>query len=81
MQERDAVKRIEIGNRVRIICPDGVERTYKIGVSKEADPDNGVISNLSPLGMSLLGSKVGDKVAYSVGENTYHCEVLEVLSN
>ena len=81
MDESATKKLIDVGNRVRIICPDGVERTYKIGVSSEADPDNGVISNMSPLGMALLGAKAGDKVTYSVGDNHYTCEVLEVLPN
>lgn len=39
----------------------------------EADPGNGLISNESPIGQTLLGKKVGDKamVATPKGETTY----------
>jgi len=79
MDKTDSPKKVQIGDRVRLICHDGVERTYKIGISQEADPGNGVISNLSPLGKSLLGAKAGDTVTYSVEERKYICKVLEVF--
>jgi transcription elongation factor GreA len=40
---------------------DGKE-VYTIVGSTEADPGNGRISNESPLGKSLLGKRIGDKV-------------------
>lgn len=39
------------------------ELTYKILGSTEADPRNGIISNLSPVGAALLGHKKGDTVS------------------
>lgn len=38
------------------------ELTYKVVGSAEADPMNGLISDDSPVGKALLGSKVGDEV-------------------
>ncbi len=38
------------------------ELTYKVVGSAEADPMNGLISDDSPVGRALLGSKVGDEV-------------------
>ena len=37
------------------------EETYRIVGPHEADPDNGLISNESPIGASLLGKKKGQK--------------------
>lgn len=39
------------------------ELTYKVVGSAEADPMNGLISDDSPVGRSLLGSKIGDEVS------------------
>ncbi len=38
------------------------ELTYRVVGSAEADPMNGLISDDSPVGRALLGSKVGDEV-------------------
>lgn len=38
------------------------ELTYKVVGSAEADPMNGLISDDSPVGRALLGTKVGDEV-------------------
>ncbi|MEE0929245.1 MAG: transcription elongation factor GreA [Acutalibacteraceae bacterium] len=38
------------------------ELTYKVVGSAEADPMNGLISDDSPVGKALLGTKVGDEV-------------------
>ncbi len=40
----------------------GEELTYRVVGSAEADPMNGLISDDSPVGKALLGSKVGDEV-------------------
>ncbi|MEM8862787.1 MAG: GreA/GreB family elongation factor, partial [Chloroflexota bacterium] len=37
------------------------EETYRIVGPHEADPDNGLISNESPIGAALLGRKKGQK--------------------
>jgi transcription elongation factor GreA len=39
------------------------ELTYKVVGSAEADPMNGLISDDSPVGKALLGTKVGDEVS------------------
>ncbi len=48
-------------------------RTYKIVGSEEADMASGKISNLSPIGSSLLGKKEGDVFTFNTpkGEVTY----------
>ena len=48
------------------------ERTYKIGDSINTDPDNGIISEQSPLGKAMKGHGIGDvvlvetKIPYSI---------------
>ena len=42
------------------------EMEYKIVGSTEADCLNGKISNESPVGLALIGSKVGDKIEVEV---------------
>ena len=55
------------------------EMEYKIVGSTEADCLNGKISNESPVGLALIGSKVGDKIEVEVpsGE-VVHYEILEI---
>jgi transcription elongation factor GreA len=51
----------------------GKERTYTIVGGNEANPSEGKISNESNVGKSLLGKRVGDKVAVATpaGESVY----------
>ena len=39
--------------------------------------DNSITIN-SPLGSAIYGKKVGDKVSYKVGNNTYNVEILGI---
>ena len=57
------------------------ELEYKIVGSTESDPTNGIISNESPVGKSLLGKKVGDIVQIVLPQNnnsTINLKVLEI---
>lgn len=69
--------RVGIGSWVRVHL-DGNEHEFHIVGTTEADPGNGRISHKSPLGQSLLGKKVGDKVEVEapVGKLVYH--ILEI---
>jgi len=52
---------------------EGGEANFKIVGSYEADPEEGLISNESPIGQALLGKKKGDEVSVTVpaGEIKY----------
>lgn len=56
--------RVRVGSTVTV-TEDGYddEETYKIVGAHEADPSKGLISNESPIGRALIGSKVGQVVA------------------
>lgn len=68
---------VSIGNTVTLKC-DGSERTYRIVGSNEADPLSGKISNESPMGQSLLGTKKGDKVSIPTPSGEKECVVKEI---
>lgn len=52
---------VEMGSKVKVEV-DGQKDEYVIVSSVEADPTEGKISNESPVGKALLGSKVDDVV-------------------
>jgi transcription elongation factor GreA len=52
---------VNIGNTV-IVESGGQEKEFTILGSSETDPSRGIISHISPLGMSLIGRRLGDKV-------------------
>ena len=53
------------------------EFTYHIVGSYETDPENGKISDSSPIGMALLGARAGDEVVVE-GVKVQHLRVLTV---
>lgn len=65
---------VGVGSTVKVKKDGESEaRTYKIVGSEEADMANGKVSNLSPLGASLLGKKKGEHFSFTTpkGKVTY----------
>ena len=52
--------------------------TYMIVGATEADPDNGKISNESPVGLAIMGQPVGSVVDVIVGENVIQYQIMEI---
>ena len=52
--------------------------TYMIVGSTEADPDNGKISNESPVGLAIMGQSVGSVVDVVVGDNIIQYQIMEI---
>lgn len=52
--------------------------TYMIVGSTEADPDNGKISNESPVGLGIMGQPVGSVVDVVVGDNIIQYQIMEI---
>ena len=70
---------ITIGSIAKIYDEDFDEEVeYSIVGSAEADPYNGKISNESPVGKALLGSKVGDTIEVNVPDGIIKLKVLEI---
>lgn len=72
-------KKGTIGLGSTVVLENGKETRYQIVGAVEADPLNGKISNESPLGIELLGKKVGDEITISTPKNntTYIVKAIE----
>lgn len=76
--ERDTSK-VEIGATVVIFDVEFQEElTYKIVGSTEADPDNGNLSDESPLGKAILGKSVGDKVSVDAPAGVIEYNIVKI---
>ena len=53
-------RQVQIGSTVTL--KNGITKTFRVVGTVEADPLNGKISDESPIGMALLGKKLGEKV-------------------
>ena len=54
---------IAYGSRVVLYDMDRDEKvTYRLVTSEESDPDNGLISTISPIGQALMGKTEGDEI-------------------
>ncbi|MEY2845769.1 MAG: hypothetical protein RL076_1315 [Chloroflexota bacterium] len=74
------VEKIRIGSTVTIrFAGDTIDEKYRIVGSAESNPAQGMISNESPLGMALIGHKVGDVVSFQgPSSNTIKCTVTAI---
>ncbi|HEX3082602.1 MAG TPA: transcription elongation factor GreA [Candidatus Saccharimonadia bacterium] len=63
---------VSLGSKVQVELEEG-EQEYVIVGSTEANPDEGKISDQSPIGKALMGKKAGDEVEIEVpsGKITY----------
>ena len=55
------------------------EVTYHIVGTSENDPLNGLISNVSPLGVAVLGHKAGETVEVSTPDGISKFKILEII--
>lgn len=65
-RKRDALK-VAIGSVVELLDTNGRMIRYTLVESVEANPSDGRISIMSPLGQSLLGKQIQDIVEWSAG--------------
>ncbi|MBE6015323.1 MAG: transcription elongation factor GreA [Lachnospiraceae bacterium] len=71
--------KISIGCKVKVLdCEYKEEMEFKIVGSTEANSLKGKISNESPLGKALIGSKVGQKVSVETQAGVLKYKVLEI---
>lgn len=70
---------VNLGSKVTVLDVEfGEEMEYTIVGSTEADPMNGRISNESPLGMALLGQKVGATVMADTPDGEVAFKILNI---
>ena len=79
MEDEVDLDKINIGCQVKILDVEfNEELDYKIVGSTEANSLKGKISNESPVGKALIGSKVGDTVEVETPAGTIQYKVLEI---
>ena len=70
---------VGIGSRVKLYDVEMDEEVeYTIFVSTEADALNGKISNESPVGAALIGSKVGETIVVETISGDLEFKILEI---
>lgn len=75
--EVSGTDKVGFGNKITVEL-GGKEYTYMLVGTQEADPMKGTISLESPIGMALLGKKVGDKVLVQMPERQIEYLVKEI---
>lgn len=79
MEDEVDLDKINIGCQVKILDMEfNEELEYKIVGSTEANSLKGKISNESPVGRALIGSKVGDIVDVETQAGVIRYKVLEI---
>lgn len=56
----------------------GNDETYTILGPWESDPDNGIISYMSPFGNALLDKKTGDELSFKINDHKYNYVVKSI---
>ena len=64
-----------------LFIDDDLVEEYIITGDINSNIDDKSITINSPLGSAIYGKKVGDKVSYKVGDNTYNVEILGIVAN
>jgi transcription elongation factor GreA len=68
---------IQLGNLVTVEV-NGKEKEYRILGSNETNPTTGIISHNSPLGLNLIGKRIGDKIKIQLADKTVEYKILDI---
>ena len=74
VEEDEDADKVGMNNTVEVYFEEDDETdTYRIVTSIRSDSRKGLISNESPLGMALMGHRIGDRIEVDVdGGESYH---------
>ncbi len=75
--ETKGVDEVRFGNSVTLEL-DGKKYVYKLVGTEESDPKNGVLSLESPIGMALIGKKVGDKALVEMPDRRLEYKIIKI---
>ena len=71
--------KVSVGTTVTVkYIADAEEEVYKMVGSLEADPFENKISNESPIGIAIMGKKVGEVLTVSCPTGSYDIEILKI---
>jgi transcription elongation factor GreA len=74
----EARETVEVGATVTVQNQDGKSHQYTITGSAEADPSQGRISNVSPIGKSLLGKRLNEVTEVNVPSGKIKLEIIAI---
>jgi len=77
-EEAHHSNRVRLGSTVTVTTQDGQEDHYTIVGSAEANPNQGRISNESPVGKALLDKRVGDEVRVKAPAGTLRLTITTI---
>ena len=77
-EEAGQREEVVVGATVTVKNQQGRTSTYTITGSAEADPAQGKVSNISPIGKSLLGKKIGEIAEVSAPSGTIRLEIVSI---
>ena len=77
VEQQSGGSEISLGTTFSVVC-QGIEKTFEMVGSSEADPVNGKISNESPLGLAFMGHKIGAKVEVKVPSGIMVYEIKDI---
>ena len=77
-EHRQSPKTVDVGTSVTVSRDGGRKVKYVIVGSTEADPSNGKISNVSPIGKALLGRRVGDEAEVKVPSGATTLKIVRI---
>jgi transcription elongation factor GreA len=69
---------VQLGNKATVRLGSGETKTYQILGSAETDPKKGIISQNSPLGILLLGKKVGDVFGVNLKDKIVEYKIVKI---
>ena len=75
---RKTLDTVEIGATVTVQSQDGKTHQYTITGSAEADPSQGTISNVSPIGRALLGKRLKEVTEVNAPSGKIRLEIIAV---
>ena len=75
--QKKSGNKVELGSIVSIKI-NNKEKTYQILGSSETNPDKNIISHNSPLGKTLMGHAVGDKIKTQIAKKEIECEIIGI---
>jgi transcription elongation factor GreA len=68
---------VQVGSSV-VIKSGNQEKSIHLVGSNEADPAQGFVSNVSPLGQAILGKSVGEKVSVEAPKGVVEYEITQI---
>ena len=76
--ENELTGRVGLGCTIVVEDEHGVQKTYRITGSQEADPMNGKLSDDSPFGRAVVGKSAGETFMVNAPAGSYEMKVIEV---